>query len=66
MKRRYKWVCERCGSDEIIAEGQAFWNRDLQEWDWEWNDTYCVDCSDLANVIKEDLPPEISINSEII
>ena len=66
MKRKYKWVCEECGSSDVMAEGSAFWNREEQRWEWGWDDTFCHDCQETVLVRKENLPPEIPTNTQIV
>lgn len=64
--RKYKWVCERCGHDELTAEGTAWWSQTNQVWVFEWHETFCPECGDLVYVKQEYLPPEMPLNVQLI
>ncbi len=43
----YKYVCSKCGSDEISADAYAAWNVDEQEWEVQNvmdKGHYCAQC----------------------
>ena len=59
MIKPYKWVCERCGSDDVELEAYAYWNTALQDFDYELKESsdydYCYRCEDTAVVEEVDL-----------
>lgn len=58
--KRYKYVCEKCGSSNVNAIAQAVWDIEEQKWmlagDPDGNDgDFCEDCETPCTMIRVDL-----------
>ena len=55
----HKYVCERCGSDDVEMEAFAYWNIALQEFEYEAKKNsdydYCYKCENSTRIDQRDL-----------
>jgi hypothetical protein len=51
-KKRFKQVCETCGSENVKADAWAAWDKESQRWELEnvFENSYCGDCQGECHV----------------
>lgn len=59
MEERYKKVCERCGSEDIVLDAHANWDTLYQEWVLltVYDDCFCNNCNDTTHIIDIKIEP---------
>jgi hypothetical protein len=64
--KRYKKVCEACGSEELSFDANAYWNVSTQSFElddmWE---TYCRNCEDTTYAIDKEII-ELNTNTKVL
>ena len=58
MSEKHKYVCDRCGSSRVRAEGECEWNINKQAWEiveFYYDRDYCMDCSDSCTTVEAPL-----------
>jgi hypothetical protein len=65
--KKYKKVCEVCGSQSITFEGSVIWNINKQEYYIAdlYDHTYCGDCQDHVNVSDVEII-ELNVNTKVL
>jgi hypothetical protein len=54
--RKYKYVCDSCGSDKVTCDAPVEWDVGQQDWvicGTPYDDDYCADCEDSCRVEVE-------------
>jgi hypothetical protein len=51
-KKRFKQVCETCGSENVKVDAWAVWDTDTQQWELQstYDHAYCDDCAGECHV----------------
>ena len=59
MSKPYKYVCARCGSDNVSCDATVRWNIEAQNWEISGvhDGDYCDDCEDTCRLDVEELDP---------
>lgn len=60
---KIKYVCTKCGSDNVLFDSWARWNEDKQEMELEttFNNSYCEDCENDCRVKEVEIEETSSV-----
>jgi len=53
------WVCEHCGSNDVLVDAYAEWNVDTQQWEIHSTfnkGSYCRECDGECRLTEKVLP----------
>jgi hypothetical protein len=59
VSKRVTYVCERCGSSDVVSDARAAWDVHTQEWTLvgHYDASECLTCQSNANLIAVELAP---------
>jgi hypothetical protein len=59
-RKRVAFVCERCGSSDVVSDARATWDVRQQEWTLvgHYDASECLACERETNLIVVELAPE--------
>jgi hypothetical protein len=65
--KRYKMVCSDCGSEDIVSDAYAEWNKFTQR--WELSDlhdySYCRSCESESRIDEVEII-ELNLNTKVL
>jgi len=59
-RKRVAFVCERCGSSDVVSDARAAWDVHTQQWTLvgHYDASECLACQQDTNLIAVELAPE--------
>jgi hypothetical protein len=59
-RKRVAFLCERCGSSDVVSDARAAWDVPQQEWTLvgHYDAAECMACEQDTNLIVVELAPE--------
>ena len=54
---RFKWTCDTCGSEDLVSDAVAVWDKEKQEWVMQdvCEFTYCGECEEECRCSEEEI-----------
>lgn len=58
-RKRIAFVCERCGSSNVVSDARAAWDVRQQEWSLvgHYDSAECLDCEHETDLVVVELAP---------
>jgi hypothetical protein len=55
LKKKVIYVCSTCGSEEVLLDAWASWNKDAQRWELAntFDAAYCAECEGECSVVTK-------------